>query len=105
MIPSKHPKCYHPAQSLDSTAFRYQNHLSTDIRQRFARARDDLQRPQFKLVGQPQVSRKACTQASPIPLRTLRAAPARQRFCRQHTPAPTRLRSGIFYNPCAPFIS
>lgn len=52
MIPSKHPKCYHPAQSLDSTACRYQNHLSTDIRQRFARARDDLQRPQFKLVGQ-----------------------------------------------------
>ena len=52
MIPSKHPKCYHPDQGLDSSAFRYQRGVETDIRQRFARAREDLQRPRFSLVAQ-----------------------------------------------------
>ena len=50
MIPSKHPKCYHPTQGLASNAFTYQDSRHTDIRQRFARARDDLQRPRFTLV-------------------------------------------------------
>ncbi|MEG0921324.1 MAG: hypothetical protein RSD57_13570 [Comamonas sp.] len=50
MIPSKHPKCYHPTQGLASSAFNYQDSRHTDISQRFARARDDLQRPRFTLV-------------------------------------------------------
>ena len=51
MIPSKHPKCYHPTQGLASSAFSYQDSRHTDISQRFARARDDLQRPRFTLVS------------------------------------------------------
>ncbi len=67
MIPSKHPKCYHPTQGLASSSFQYQRWYDTDISQRFARARDDLQRPRFTLVtygpGKPAAKASAARKA------------------------------------------